>query len=60
MLLTLLIVPVFYSIFEGWKKLPFWARLGSGLDNAVTAAGSFGTRVVTGFLPKKQNPRGIE
>jgi HAE1 family hydrophobic/amphiphilic exporter-1 len=54
LLLTLLIVPVFYSIFEDWKKLPFWMRLGGRLDSAVTSVGSFGTRITTGFMPKKQ------
>jgi len=60
LLLTLLVVPVFYAIFEGWKRLPFWVNLGSRMDGAVTAVGSLGTRVVTGLLPKKQNPRGVE
>jgi HAE1 family hydrophobic/amphiphilic exporter-1 len=60
LLLTLLIVPVFYAMFEGWKSLPFWARLGSRMDGAVTAVGSLGTRVVTGLTPKKQSPRGVE
>ncbi len=60
LLLTLLIVPVFYAMFEGWKNLPFWVRLGSRMDGAVTAVGSLGIRVVTGLTPKKQSPRGVE
>jgi hydrophobic/amphiphilic exporter-1 (mainly G- bacteria), HAE1 family len=60
LLLTLLIVPVFYSIFEEWRTLPFWAKLGTKIDNAVTGVGTLGSRVVTGLVPKKQNPRGVE
>jgi HAE1 family hydrophobic/amphiphilic exporter-1 len=64
LLLTLLIVPVFYSIFEDWKKLPFWAKLGSRLDNAVTAVGSLGTRAIGAIAPQankgKQGARSID
>jgi HAE1 family hydrophobic/amphiphilic exporter-1 len=56
LLLTLLMVPVFYSLFEDWKELPFWARLGRGLDSAVSGVrGLFG-----GLLPRKQSPREVE
>ncbi len=44
LLLTLLVVPVFYSLFEDWKALPFWARLGRRMDAIGEAAGRLVTR----------------
>ena len=58
LLLTLLMVPVFYSLFEDWKTHPFWARLGHALDAMVAGIG--------GLFPgseaqkAKQIPRGVE
>lgn len=33
LLLTLLAVPVFYSIFEDWKEAPVWQRVGAALQS---------------------------
>jgi HAE1 family hydrophobic/amphiphilic exporter-1 len=53
LLLTLLVVPVFYSIFEDWKKLPFWAWVGHRMDALGNLAG--------GLWPRKPaTPRSAE
>jgi HAE1 family hydrophobic/amphiphilic exporter-1 len=52
LLLTLLAVPVFYSLFEDWRKHPFWMRVGRGMDAAGDALAALGSRV----LPRKPAP----
>jgi HAE1 family hydrophobic/amphiphilic exporter-1 len=54
LLLTLLAVPVFYSLFEDWKKAPFWAWLGRRMDAVGAALAAAGARI----LPRKPAPEG--
>jgi hydrophobic/amphiphilic exporter-1 (mainly G- bacteria), HAE1 family len=56
LLLTLLIVPVMYSLFEDWKKLPFWAWLGRRMDAVGARIGA-----VAGVVwPKKPATGGLQ
>lgn len=52
LLLTLLVVPVFYSLFEDWKSLPFWAKLGARMDAAGARIGA----IAGSLWPKKPTP----
>ncbi len=56
LLLTLLMVPVFYSLFEDWKKLPFWERMGHRIDAVTGWIGG----LAGSLLPKRETPRGVE
>jgi HAE1 family hydrophobic/amphiphilic exporter-1 len=53
LLLTLLVVPVFYSLFEDWKTAPFWAWVGHRIDAIGSLAGALWPR-------KPATPRSAE
>jgi hydrophobic/amphiphilic exporter-1 (mainly G- bacteria), HAE1 family len=40
LLLTLLVVPVFYSIFDDWSQFPVWARVSSALRKLTSVSNS--------------------
>jgi HAE1 family hydrophobic/amphiphilic exporter-1 len=61
LLLTLLMVPVFYSLFEDWKAHPFWAWIGRRLDAlADWLRGLAGSLWPKKPAPGVDHPRGLE
>jgi HAE1 family hydrophobic/amphiphilic exporter-1 len=56
LLLTLLVVPVFYSLFEDWKKLPFWAAV----DRRMTAVGAGVGQAARTLWPRRPAAGGLQ
>jgi HAE1 family hydrophobic/amphiphilic exporter-1 len=55
LLLTLLAVPVFYSLFEDLGELPLWARLGNGYRKVTGRFAEAGSSVLGAFKSKSQS-----